>query len=163
MTINYKEKTTHLHEAINEAGHTLYRRDGKWVSSDDKAVQKIIDEFDPLPIVKDLALKKLVKEFNMLVSDIEDIYPDAEKRTFIIQAAEARSYLLDSSAHVPTIDALAKARGVTVDDMANRINAKAVKYTEKVNTLIGLRQAKKDEVNTQTDFNLIQKISLISG
>jgi hypothetical protein len=47
MAINYIEKGFGLHEAIKEAGHTLVQRDGVWISSNDEAVQAIIDAFDP--------------------------------------------------------------------------------------------------------------------
>ena len=55
--INYTEKGIGLHKAIQEAGHSLSQVDGEWVSSDDDAVQAIIDSFDPkgylLPIYAD--------------------------------------------------------------------------------------------------------------
>jgi len=49
MAINYTEKGLWLHEAIEEAGYSLMQVDGVWQSSDDVAVQAIIDSFDPLP------------------------------------------------------------------------------------------------------------------
>lgn len=52
MTIVYKEKGIGLHEAVAEAGHRLEQVDGKWVADDDKAVQAIIDAYDPLPQAK---------------------------------------------------------------------------------------------------------------
>ena len=49
MAINYIEKGHRLHLAIGEAGHSLSQIDGVWISSDDVAVQAIIDAFDALP------------------------------------------------------------------------------------------------------------------
>lgn len=49
MSINYIEKGSGLHAAISAAGHRLVQADGEWVSSDDAAVQAIIDAYDPLP------------------------------------------------------------------------------------------------------------------
>lgn len=49
MTIAYTEKGAGLHDAIRAAGHWLYFRGNQWVSSDDAAVQAIIDAYDPLP------------------------------------------------------------------------------------------------------------------
>lgn len=54
MAINYIEKGFGLHEAIAEAGHTLVQRDGVWVSSNDQAVQAIIDAFDPVVYARSL-------------------------------------------------------------------------------------------------------------
>ena len=50
--INYTEKGRHLHEAIRKAGHWLREENGQWVSSDDVAVQAIINAYDPLPDYK---------------------------------------------------------------------------------------------------------------
>lgn len=50
--IKYTEKGPKLHEAIRRAGHTLRERNGVWESSNDTAVQAIIDSFDPLPDYK---------------------------------------------------------------------------------------------------------------
>ncbi len=50
--INYVEKGIGLHDAIAAAGHWLAQVDGVWESSDDVAVQAIIDAFDPLPEAK---------------------------------------------------------------------------------------------------------------
>lgn len=50
--ISYTEKGRYLHEAIRKAGHWLREENGEWKSSDDAAVQAIIDTFDPLPDYK---------------------------------------------------------------------------------------------------------------
>lgn len=47
--INYIEKGPGLHEAIAAAGYSLYELNGSWVCSNEAAVQKIIDEYDPRP------------------------------------------------------------------------------------------------------------------
>lgn len=43
--IQYIEKGAGMHQAIIAAGHQLYQLDGQWVSSDDTAVQAIIDAY----------------------------------------------------------------------------------------------------------------------
>lgn len=53
--ITYTEKGINLHNLINESGYTLSQIDGVWVSSDDIAVQAIIDSYDPLPEAKEEA------------------------------------------------------------------------------------------------------------
>jgi hypothetical protein len=50
--IQYAEKGSGLHAAIRKAGHWLREENGVFVSSDDEAVQAIIDTFDPLPEAK---------------------------------------------------------------------------------------------------------------
>ena len=48
MAINYTEQGHRLHRLIRESGYTLVQRDGVWLSSDDVAVQAIIDGYDAL-------------------------------------------------------------------------------------------------------------------
>lgn len=50
--ITYTEKGAGLHEAILAAGHWLEQRNGVWVSSNDSAVQAIINSYNPLPNYK---------------------------------------------------------------------------------------------------------------
>ncbi|BAQ65552.1 hypothetical protein [Geminocystis sp. NIES-3709] len=47
MAINYIEKGFQLHEEIERQGYSLVFLDGVWVSSNDTAVQEIIDNFIP--------------------------------------------------------------------------------------------------------------------
>lgn len=47
--IAYTEKGSGLHSAISKAGHWLRQQNGVWISSNDAAVQAIIDSYDPLP------------------------------------------------------------------------------------------------------------------
>lgn len=70
MAITYTEKGIWLHEAINEAGHSLSQVDGVWQSSDDVAVQAIIDSFDPLPHAKAEKIKQIKEEAASRASSI---------------------------------------------------------------------------------------------
>lgn len=60
--ITYIEKGLGLHEAIKSAGHWLMQIDGAWQSSDDVAVQQIIDTYDPLPQVQAAMWKEIQTE-----------------------------------------------------------------------------------------------------
>jgi hypothetical protein len=46
--ITYTEKGIGLHDAIHNAGQWLREENGAWISSDDVAVQVIIDAYDPI-------------------------------------------------------------------------------------------------------------------
>lgn len=46
MTINYTEKGVGLHQAIAAAGYGLRRENNVWISTDDTAVQAIIDSYN---------------------------------------------------------------------------------------------------------------------
>lgn len=76
--IIYTEYGIRLHEFIKESGHSLTEKDGVWISSDDVAVQAIINNYDPLPPAQADAKERLGQHASSLV---HNIYPfvDAEK------------------------------------------------------------------------------------
>ena len=80
--INYKECGHRLHRAIRAAGYKLANRDGVWISSNDVAVQAIIDAYDTLSEAKAEAKQRIKLHAATLV---HAIYPfvDAEKADVI--------------------------------------------------------------------------------
>jgi hypothetical protein len=62
MAIIYIEKGIWLHQEIAVQGYSLVEADGVWQSSDDIAVQAIIDAFDPLPFAKAAKIQELKTE-----------------------------------------------------------------------------------------------------
>ena len=77
--IAYTEKGYYLHDEINKQGHQLAKKNGQWVSSDDAAVQLIIDSYDPLPDAKKDAISRVKKEGSRLVAEIYPfIDPESE-------------------------------------------------------------------------------------
>lgn len=63
MAIIYTEKGKGLHIKINEAGYSFLQIDGIWQSSNDIAVQSIIDNYDPVPFEKEQKKAELELEF----------------------------------------------------------------------------------------------------
>lgn len=72
MAIVYTEKGKGLHIAVAEAGHWLAQIDGEWQSSDDAAMQTIIDGYDPVPFEKEQKKAELELEF---LKRIQVIFP----------------------------------------------------------------------------------------
>lgn len=74
-------------------------------------------------------------------------YPAGEVSTFDKQEAEAKTYIADSNAKTPLIDALAAARAIEKPELVNRIIAKSEVFSELSGSLIGKRQALEDTLN----------------
>jgi len=70
MAVKYAEKGYGLHLEIEGRGHYLKKLDGQWVSSDDKIVQDIIDNYDPIIAARQNAIKRVKLHASRLVSDI---------------------------------------------------------------------------------------------
>jgi hypothetical protein len=158
--INFIEKGAGLHSAIKEAGHRLWHENRNTYSTNDAAVQVIIDNYNPLPLTKIDAKKRLVEQFNKLMEGLESEYPEVEKRTFTKQETEARLYIEDSSALTPTLSPIATARGMSLTELANRTIVKADEYTVQVGTLIGQRQAKEDSIDGEEDWLVVEGVNL---
>lgn len=76
-------------------------------------------------------------------------YPDRELLTFDKQEAEARAYLSDpSSATTPILTAIAQGRGIPVDELAQKIIAKADAFALASGALIGQRQWYEDALES---------------
>jgi len=75
---NYNDVDGGLLEEIQKAGYQVREIDGVMTSTNDVAVQAIIDSYDPLPYAKKLKRAELRTEYrNRLIL----IYPDAEEMT----------------------------------------------------------------------------------
>ena len=89
MAINYIEKSFRLHREIREQGHSLSKLDGEWVSSDDVAVQAIIDSYDALAEAQADAKARVGIEASKRVAEVYPfINPEKEEAIGLVQFAQ---------------------------------------------------------------------------
>ena len=140
---------------------SIFRIDGlQLTTSDEAAIQAIIDSYDPLPKAKADAKARLVEQFNAVMSDIENAYPEAVKRTFDRQESEAREYVANNAVIGSTLQRLATKRGITVDDLATKIITKADALRVLVDDLNGDMQALEDQIESETNWQTVEQINL---
>lgn len=94
--------------------------------------------------IKILKLGEINSAYDAATSSLVATYPQTELLTFDKQEQEARSYLSDPSASTPFLSGLAKARGITLDDLVGRVIAKSEAFAAAVATLTGQRQRYED-------------------
>lgn len=105
----------------------------------------------------DLGTKKAIKlqyfnrMFDALISQVKQPYPPTEVESWAKQEKEAREFLLDDNSEALLIRAIAAARGIPVQDLAERIVAKADVYAQYVGNLIGIRQMLEDQIEAATE------------
>ena len=120
--INYIELGSGLHDEIEKAGHWIECRDGQWISSNDVAVQAIIDSYDPLvyEIKKNIAIVKdaAIVARSRYVTPGKDLVYELKRLQAI--AYKNDGYPADTSAY-PLIQAESNATGKTPVDAANYI------------------------------------------
>ena len=74
-------------------------------------------------------------------------YPDVEVKTWPQQAAEAAAFQADTQASVPLLSKIASDRGLTVTDLAARVQAKEAAFKAAAGGLLGMRQALEDQID----------------
>ncbi len=136
--INYTEKGAGLHEALSEAGLSIYELDGVWHSdSDHDAVNAFIASYVPS---KSALLADINKKCEDLIQQLGGSYPMSEILSWDKQEAEARS------GGGPLTDALAAARGIPAELLREKIIQKADAYAAACGAVIGIRQRLEDEI-----------------
>lgn len=97
---------------------------------------------------------------NRAIATLTATYPDREISTFDKQEAEARAYAVDPTASTPLLSALAKARGISLPDLVERVLAKADAFAVASGSIIGQRQALEDRLDACTTMEEVQGITV---
>lgn len=118
----------------------------------------------PVPTFKEAKAAKLSeinKAADKIMAALISTYPDREISTFDKQEAEARAYMADPTAPTPLLSALAKARGLSMDELVKRVIAKADAFAVASGYIIGQRQALEDQLDTCKTLEEVQSIVVI--
>lgn len=148
--INYIEKGKWLHDAIHEAGNSLYQEDGVWITDSEIQVQAIIDSFDPLPYAQLEALE-LVKEASAqkrLQYVTQAAGKDAE---YTFKAQEAVQYGIDGTIGV-FMQARMTATGETAQQTADLWNARSAGWKAVGAAIAGLEDKASKDIEAETNW-----------
>lgn len=114
----------------------------------------------PLALLKRENLSQINAAFEAAMRRLTMHYPDAENQTFHRQLAEAETFTAHSDAQVPFLEALAKARGMTVKDVAEGILENALAYAAAAGELVGKRHALKGRLETCSSVEEVQSLTI---
>lgn len=160
--INYTEKYGLL-EFLNS--NNVYHRvsDNVHIFDSEKldsAIQKLINDYDPIHIVRDEALARVNIQLQTYLDElVTRKYSRAEQDTFPYQRLEIEAWRKDNTALTPTLDKIALNRGVSRDDQLARVNAKTLAFQSVSDTSIGKCQKLKDQIKASTDLDYINSIN----
>lgn len=115
-------------------------------------------ETGSLDAVKAAKLAQLADEFSLRMAVVRAGYPEEEVLSWSKQEAEAEAYTAGATASVPLLSGIAGARGITVDDLAGRVLAKAHAWAVMSGAMIGKRQACEDAVDGATSIEEVRAI-----
>jgi hypothetical protein len=150
--IRYTEKGIGLHEAISAAGHWLEQRNGEWVSSDDAAVQQIIDNY-----TLDDCKARIVAEIDAHATNLRNMivagYSPAEMASWPIKRAEALAFQQSGNqADAPILSAEAATRGVSLAQIVMKVLMKAQQLTSLEAAIAGNAGRHGDAVRATNTF-----------
>jgi hypothetical protein len=153
--ITYTEKGAGLHEAIRAAGHFLRQENGTWVSSNDIAVQSIIDAYG----LND-AYSYISDQIDLFTKSIREKglkqYSPGEMSAWSIKKAEAEKFqLTNQPSDAPNLQAEATYRGISLTSLATKVlnNFNAVANREA--KIAGVAGKHKDNVKALASFAAI--------
>lgn len=114
----------------------------------------------PLAELKIQKLAELAKNADNLVNRHAgvDVIPQAELQTWVLQSAEAMQWKKDPTSSTPILEAIAKIRGVNLNELREKAYQKAYAYQQLVTYVVGMRQAIEDQivaVNTEESLAAI--------
>lgn len=151
-------------ESQTEGALVLLDAPINWAGPTPTSVLHMVDgaltwlEMGSLDEVKAAKLGSLADQFSQYMAAIKAGYPDEEVLSWAEQKAEALAYTADPTATVPLLTSMAAARGITVDDLAARVLAKAHGWAVMSGALIGKRQAYEDAVGAAAGIDEVRAI-----
>ena len=153
--INYIEKGAWLHQLIASLGYSIWHEDGVCKSSDDTAVQAIIDNFDPLPSAKkehiDLVNKTAGEARVRYVTDIPFQEAAYQAKEVDVRRYKADGYPTDLTLY-PFTAAEAEATGLTPTQAADAIITQADQWVFLSVLIEKLRRKATVEIAAETNW-----------
>lgn len=151
MTIQYTEKGFGLHRAISDAGHWLRQVDGVWLSSDDAAVQAIIDGYT-LDQAKQARCNEVIAFATAKFDKAIESYSRGELARWSTLRDEADAYMANGAAAIPRIANEASIRGITVDALVAKVRANATQFDGLGDQIAGMSGKHRDAISALGDF-----------
>ncbi|MEE0816700.1 MAG: hypothetical protein U0M13_13675 [Desulfovibrio fairfieldensis] len=113
-----------------------------------------------LPNAKTKKLREINEKCDAMLKALTATYPDVELLTFDQQKEEAKIHQVDPTADCPLLAPLAVARGISLDDLCNRVLLKAAAFSAASGAIIGQRQAMEDYLDACTTVAEVQEIEV---
>ena len=160
--IQYTEKGIGLHAAIARAGHSLRQENGVWISSDDAAVQAIIDGYT-LAKAKALKQAEISLHAKSLRDKVVSTISAGEMASWPIKLAEASAFAANPATPTPMLSAEASIRGITVADIVGKVGNNATGFAGLEAQIGGIDGMHRDAVAALTTFEAVNSYDFSGG
>lgn len=116
--------------------------DGAWYRRGKAPIQPIVE-------AKASKLSEINSACDAILNQAVNSYPESEVLTFDQQVEEVKAYQSSgNTADAPLLSALASARGITLDDLIQRVMSKRQAFSVLSGYVIGQRQALEDKLDS---------------
>lgn len=161
--INYTEKGAGLHEAIARAGYALRNENGGWVSSDDTAVQAIIDGYT-LDDAKAYRAAQVSAYAKTMRDRVITSISAGEMASWPIKLAEARAFAQGATAEqCPMLASEATVRGVTLSELVGKVNGNATTFAGLEAAIAGVDGKHRDAIKACSSFDEVAAYDYLTG
>lgn len=157
----YDKGTNALARIIAQAGHSFHFEDGVPVTSNDAAVQAIIDSYTLEQAIDAKCADVSLHAKALRDSIIADISP-GEMASWPIKLAEAGRYA-GNDADVPMLAAEAAARGITVAELVAKVGNNATRFAALEAQIGGVDGKHRDAIKTLTTFKAVNQYDYSAG
>jgi hypothetical protein len=163
MPITYIEKGIGLHESIAASGNWVAQIDGVWRSSDDVAVQPIIDNYT-LDQAKIEKCAQVLAHAAALRDKVTAAVAAGEMASWPIKRAEAEDYYrIGEAAACPALRAEAQARGIPLAQLVVKVNANAARFMAAEAMIGGTDGRHRDAINALATFDAVAAYDYSTG
>lgn len=161
--ISYTEKGAGLHAAIAAAGHILREENAVWISSDDEAVQTLIDSYSVADAraYRQAEVEQLAKAHRDRV--IASVSP-GEMASWSIKLAQAAAFgSTGDPASAPLLAAEAQYRGITIEDLVSRVSSAAGTFAALEAQIAGMSGYHRDAIDALESFEAVASYDVTTG
>lgn len=161
--INYTEKGSGLHESIRAANHWLRQENGVWISSNDTAVQSIIDAYTLADAANYIADR--IDDYAKQLRDraLKNI-SSGEMGTWASKYQEAKAFQASGLASdAPSLALEAQQRGITLANLATRVVNNFQTVAQREARVAGIAGKHKDNVRALNGYPAINSYDYSTG
>ena len=159
--INYTEKGASLHSKITRLGKLLSEENGVWVSSDDVAVQSIIDGYT---LAESQAYKcaEVSDKAKQLRDKAVRSISAGEMASWPIKLAEAAKFAAGDTS-CPMLNAEATARGITLAALVAKVDGNAQVFAGLEAVIGGVDGKHRDAIKALVTFDEVSNYDYSAG
>ena len=137
-------------------GNRDYEKYRLWLQAGNSPIIPVPD-FETVKFEKCEAIKEAC---DAALDKVYEQYPHHEAATWFKQEQEALAYTADNNANTPFLNSMAEARGVTKEEVVNRILTKAQAFSDYAGKIIGHKQAVEDQIERCTTIDELNTIDI---